>query len=448
MFDNEPVRVETCADPMHDAIAVRIESPLVAQGRLGVVLAFPYGSPSSTGADWNRPDAHATRLTLGRPAGRLRAATRQRSLRCAVEPGRADGGAALTEENKHTFVLAPDKARLPWNAFATFAKERITGAAARLLRRQSGKHRATGRGSGPAAARSIFPQAAIRAGRNLSGGSCFRNICWPSRRPVRCRPRRAGCSTTAGTASSIWKCTGGTGRITRCGTAGRCLSAAWVGTRESFPPPARRRRPQGYRGARWPKMVGPEGRDSPSGVGPLLIWQQPHPIFYAQLDYRLHPTVETLKKWQRDRLRDRRFHGFVRRARQAIGPLCPGAAAEDRAGKNRSHHGPEPDVRAELLAIRPRAAQAVAGAAGAAARAEVGGSLAWPGASARRRRPLFATGGHDGHLHEMELGASVADRRLGHVAGRWRGSGNHAGDRAEGDGRLAVGPLLGLGLSR
>jgi hypothetical protein len=55
---------------------------------------------------------------------------------------------------------------------------------------------------------------------------------------------------------------------------------------------------QGYRGARWPKMVGPEGRDSPSGVGPLLIWQQPHPIFYAQLEYRLHPTVETLRKWR------------------------------------------------------------------------------------------------------------------------------------------------------
>ena len=45
-------------------------------------------------------------------------------------------------------------------------------------------------------------------------------------------------------------------------------------------------------------MVGPEGRDSPSGIGPLLIWQQPHPIFYADLDYRLHPTRETLEKWR------------------------------------------------------------------------------------------------------------------------------------------------------
>lgn len=48
-------------------------------------------------------------------------------------------------------------------------------------------------------------------------------------------------------------------------------------------------RSQGYSGARWPKMVGPEGRDSPSPIGPLLIWQQPHPIFYAELCFQALP---------------------------------------------------------------------------------------------------------------------------------------------------------------
>jgi hypothetical protein len=40
---------------------------------------------------------------------------------------------------------------------------------------------------------------------------------------------------------------------------------------------------QGYTGARWPKMTDASGKDSPSGIGPLLIWQQPHPIYYAEL---------------------------------------------------------------------------------------------------------------------------------------------------------------------
>ncbi|MDP3949453.1 hypothetical protein [Microbacterium sp.] len=42
----------------------------------------------------------------------------------------------------------------------------------------------------------------------------------------------------------------------------------------------------GYPGARWPKHVGPEGVESPNEIGPLLIWQQSHPISYAELVYR------------------------------------------------------------------------------------------------------------------------------------------------------------------
>jgi hypothetical protein len=30
----------------------------------------------------------------------------------------------------------------------------------------------------------------------------------------------------------------------------------------------------------------------------MLIWQQPHPIFFAELDYRAHPTPQTLEKWK------------------------------------------------------------------------------------------------------------------------------------------------------
>jgi len=55
---------------------------------------------------------------------------------------------------------------------------------------------------------------------------------------------------------------------------------------------------QGYKGARWPKMLGPDGVESPNGINPLLIWQQPHQIFYAEMDYRAHPTKETLEKWR------------------------------------------------------------------------------------------------------------------------------------------------------
>jgi len=42
----------------------------------------------------------------------------------------------------------------------------------------------------------------------------------------------------------------------------------------------------GVKGAWWPKMVGPEGRNSPSLVSPFIMWQQPHPILLAELVWR------------------------------------------------------------------------------------------------------------------------------------------------------------------
>lgn len=42
-------------------------------------------------------------------------------------------------------------------------------------------------------------------------------------------------------------------------------------------------REQGYEGVRWPKMTDPQGNESPSTVGTYLIWQQPHPIYLANL---------------------------------------------------------------------------------------------------------------------------------------------------------------------
>lgn len=54
---------------------------------------------------------------------------------------------------------------------------------------------------------------------------------------------------------------------------------------------------QGYQGARWPKCVGPDGGEWPHEIHAFLIWQQPHPIFFAELDYRAHPTRETLERW-------------------------------------------------------------------------------------------------------------------------------------------------------
>lgn len=55
---------------------------------------------------------------------------------------------------------------------------------------------------------------------------------------------------------------------------------------------------QGYKGARWPKMVGYDGIQTPSPVAPGLIWQQPHPIALSELLYRATQSKSVLEKYQ------------------------------------------------------------------------------------------------------------------------------------------------------
>ena len=69
-LDGQPVSVWTCCHPLRDAVAVRVESPLIRSGRLRVALDFPYGDDRQGAAhvgDWSHPERHATKMTTGGP---------------------------------------------------------------------------------------------------------------------------------------------------------------------------------------------------------------------------------------------------------------------------------------------------------------------------------------------------------------------------------------------
>ncbi|KAF2626099.1 hypothetical protein BU25DRAFT_449453 [Macroventuria anomochaeta] len=58
-----------------------------------------------------------------------------------------------------------------------------------------------------------------------------------------------------------------------------------------------RAKKQRYDGARLGKMSDPSGRSAPGEINSLLIWQQPHPMYFAEMEYRTFPTAATLRKW-------------------------------------------------------------------------------------------------------------------------------------------------------
>ncbi|KAI1471125.1 Six-hairpin glycosidase-like protein [Daldinia caldariorum] len=59
-----------------------------------------------------------------------------------------------------------------------------------------------------------------------------------------------------------------------------------------------RAKSMGWEGARWPKMTEIEtGVSSPGGINGLLLWQQPHSMYMAELAYQASPRRETLERW-------------------------------------------------------------------------------------------------------------------------------------------------------
>ncbi|KAI1798531.1 Six-hairpin glycosidase-like protein [Daldinia bambusicola] len=59
-----------------------------------------------------------------------------------------------------------------------------------------------------------------------------------------------------------------------------------------------RAKSMGWEGARWPKMTETNtGLSSPGGINGLLLWQQPHTMYMAELAYQASPRRETLERW-------------------------------------------------------------------------------------------------------------------------------------------------------
>ena len=328
-FDGQPVKVETVCDPNLDAIAVRVESPLVKQGRLAIQIHFPYGTGETVTADWNQPDAHETLLNQPKPnqAGFFRKLDNDEYFASAEWTA----GATLTEVGRHRFVVG-------------FGLDGRAGSPlpAALLNTTDGAHGVTR----PTAEENHPPTAGV-----LEFVCAFS----PTNLTAKDLPTFALAKRAAQKHwNNFWQ-TGGaidlsgskdprwfelerrivlSQYLTAIQDAGEYPPAetgltynTWQGKfhlemhwwheahfalwnrlpllekslgyyQDILPRAKATAQKQGYAGARWPKMTSPSGAESPSPVGPFLIWQQPHPIFYAELCYREHGDRATMKKFK------------------------------------------------------------------------------------------------------------------------------------------------------
>ena len=291
-FEGQPVRVQTCCHADSDLVAARIESPLLGTEKLKVLLAFPYGSSGMSMADWNAPARHSTAFGKGASNhvefSRILDGTKYHA---ALEWNRGE----FSPRTMHEFALAGVQGRA-MEFVCHFAERAATEKLPSFSAAKSSSERAWKKFWQEGGAVDLSDSTDPRAGELER-----RVVLSLYNTAVHCAGSLPSAET--GLLFNSWY-----GKFhlemhwwhsvhftawNRFSRFEKSLSLY-----ERILPLARETaQRQGYRGARWPKMLGPDGHDSPSSIGPLLIWQQPHPIYYAELCYREAPTKQTLARW-------------------------------------------------------------------------------------------------------------------------------------------------------
>jgi hypothetical protein len=293
-LDGEEVTVETLCHPRLDLVAVRVVSPLVRKGRVAVRLRFPYGTGGATAADWTRPEAHET--LVRRTANGAEIERRLDDDRYHVRLAWAPGG-RLAEEARHAFVLEPAADGEALEAMVGFSPAPLAGALPGFeeTRRAAREHwnRFWSTGGAVDLSGSLDPR-----WRELERRIVLSQYLTAIQCAGRYPPQETGLTFNSWEGKfhleMHWWHAAHFALWDRLEMLERSL-----GYYDEVLPRARETaRRQGYAGARWPKMTSPSGAESPSSVGPFLVWQQPHPIYYAELVHRERGDRATLERFR------------------------------------------------------------------------------------------------------------------------------------------------------
>jgi hypothetical protein len=282
-FANELVRVQTAASPDRDVVAFRIESLLLQEGRAAATLRFPYAHDGFfQTADWDAGDRHMSELTRVEPGHSVVRRTLDATA-YRVDVWSSCGDVSATQD-PHVFTVAVDAEAVeivvaftvdPAAAPERLSFEEVSGASAHMWEQfwMSGAAIDFSGSADPRAQelerRIVLSQYQTRV--NSSGSlppaeTGLVSNSWQGKFHLEMHFWHAAHFAAWGRPELLEN------------------SLRWyVSILEAAKATARR---QGYPGARWPKHVGPDGRESPDPIGSLLIWQQPHILYLLDMVWR------------------------------------------------------------------------------------------------------------------------------------------------------------------
>ncbi len=311
-LEGQSARVSTVCHPTRDLLAIRIESPLLAQKRLVVSLAFPYGSADwRVAADWKQPDRHTTQMIFVERAPSL--ATDVARGRTTYEEREADFTRVLDADRYHVRVAWSQRGRLRVKSQHQYE---ISSERSQPLEIVSAftPHEVGGPLPGFDAVRTVAAEHWKRFWMN--GGAMDFSACTDPRAAE--LERRVVLSQYLTAIQCAGSCPPQETGLVHNSWYGKfhlemhwwhavhfalwerlpLLERSLIWYRSILTEAEATAKAQGYRGVRWPKMTSRDGRESPSEVGVFLIWQQPHPIYYAELCYRAHANRQTLEQYR------------------------------------------------------------------------------------------------------------------------------------------------------
>lgn len=294
MLEGEKIAVETAVQPDQDRIAAKIQSENLGKGLAGIEFKFSYGSESwgKESADWAKPEKHSSEIIESLTSSVLI----KRTLDSTTYYVRIQwkGSAVLSRTDKHDFYLSINE-RKKFEFSASFSPDPIRSdlTPVDVFRKSSGHWKNFWKSggaidlSGSTDPRANELERRIILSQYLTAVQCAGSL----------PPQETGLTYNSWYGKfhlemhwwhavhfALW------GRKDLLEK-----SLGWY--KKILPVAEQTARLQGYSGVRWPKMTDPDGRESPSGVGVFLIWQQPHPIYYAELLFMVTKDPDILNKY-------------------------------------------------------------------------------------------------------------------------------------------------------
>ncbi|MGV7207528.1 hypothetical protein ACLB1G_06705 [Oxalobacteraceae bacterium A2-2] len=292
----QPVSVSSAVSPDSDTLALRIRSPLLASGRIAVRIALPYGykmgDHHNPPLDWSHPEAHQTRV-LAQGGQSLLVEHSRDAARYAMALS-SPAALSIAHPETHVFEITPESGDTLELAISFARDGSPKPADARTVFEASAAHWERFWRSGAAVdfSGSKDPRApelerrvvlsqyltAIQLGDELPASeSGLTTSTWYGKHHT----------------EMVWWHTAHFALWGRPEFLARTLE--WY--QRTLPVARAVAASRGLQGARWMKMTGPGGRESPGG-NPLIVWNQPHAIHLAELLYRANPTRATLEKYR------------------------------------------------------------------------------------------------------------------------------------------------------